>query len=198
MLIQREIFIFCTKGLYSGNASRNLLSYAKERGFDLRGYFECYMPGTDALLLFAKKGSVLERSLKAVRSKQMAQRVDEFISYIRGRSFVSIPSPKWYTMLDKSIIKPIERWMDDEHRIWVNQFHILPNRCNKCELCVHGCPRNNINLTEMGITFGMDCDVCLRCIHRCPTEAIQLGERTLNTVRYIPKRDLRLNYLSKF
>ena len=190
----RGIFVFCTKGLYSGNATRNVLSFAHNRGFEPRGFYECYMPGTDALLLLAKKGSVLERSLKAVYSKQITDKVDELIAYIEGGPGLTVPSPKWYTMLDKSIVKPIERWMDDEHRIWVQRFHILSSRCNKCELCVHGCPRNNIHLTETGITFGNECDICFRCIHRCPTEAIQIGDRTLHTVRYIPKRDLRVTH----
>jgi flavodoxin len=144
----RPMFLFCTKGFYSGNAARNVLSFAKESGFEPRGGFECFMPSTDALVLFAGKGTILERALKAGRSARIAEKAEALIGRVVNGSDYAIPGPKWYTLLDDHLVRPLERRLSNEHKVFAARLHTLRNRCNQCELCVHGCPRNNIELTE--------------------------------------------------
>jgi len=68
---KRPIFIFCTKGLYSGNATKNIINISIGRNFQPVGFIEFYMPGTDFLILFAKKGSFTERFLKFIHSRNI-------------------------------------------------------------------------------------------------------------------------------
>jgi len=184
----RSIFFYCTKGLYSGNAMRSIIALSAKRHFIFRGLMEFYMPGTDALLFFARKGSLLERLLKAIHSRRIESRISEFVSSLDEGSDLSPPPAKWYTALDNWIVKPLEIRANNKYRDYVGQFHTMTDRCTECRLCVKACPRSNISASDKGIEFGENCDVCLKCIHRCPAEAIQIGEKTLNTVRWNPEK----------
>lgn len=188
----RPIFFYCTKGMYSGNAVRNLISLSLERDFVPRGHMEFYMPGSDALLLFARKGSVVERLLKAVHTRKIDIKINRFLSSLSDGSRAPVPPRKWYTALDDGVVKYFEAKATDGYRIFVGQFRSLEDRCIRCELCVGDCPRNNIELTDAGIEFGDSCDRCFRCIHHCPTEAIQIAGKTVDTVRYRPMKDLTI------
>lgn len=189
----RGIFVFCTKGLYSGNAVRNVSLFAEERGFELRGFLEITMPGTDGLILFARKGSITERCLKAMKSRHISDKAERFIARLESGSKANIPAEKWYSGIDESVVHPLENRFSNQHRNWIGLFHSMADRCTRCGLCVRECPQENISMTEQGVEFGLNCDVCFRCIHRCPTEAIQIGDRTLLTTRYRPERDLRID-----
>ena len=51
----RPIFFFTTKGLYSGNAIRNIIDYSIDRNFNPVGSIEFFMPGTDFLICSQRK-----------------------------------------------------------------------------------------------------------------------------------------------
>ena len=153
----RGMFIFCTKGLYSGNAVRNVASLAVARGFEFRGNLEIIMPGTDGLILYARKASLTERFLKAIVSRRISEKVERFISLLETGVHGKIPSEKWYTLLDDSIVRPLEIRFNNRYRNWIGQFHSMADRCTRCLECVRGCPRENIRLTEQGVIFGLFC-----------------------------------------
>jgi ferredoxin len=187
----RSIFFYCTKGLYSGNAMRHILALSERRSFVPRGVIEFTMPGTDALLFFAAKGSNRERLLKAIYTRKIASKIEDFVARLGAVQRLTVPREKWYTGIDEKIVEPLEIRANNAYRDFIGQFHTIGERCNECLLCVNSCPRNNIRLSGDGIQFRSDCDVCLRCIHRCPTEAIQIGTKTLNTVRWNPAKEWR-------
>jgi len=186
---KRSIFLYCTKGLYSGNAMRNILALSEQRSFVPRGGIEFTMPGTDALLFFAAKGSNLERMLKAIHTRKIASKIGDFVARLEAARSLTFPPVKWYTSIDERIVKPLEIRANNKYEDFIGQFHIVNERCNECLLCVKACPRDNIRSSGHGIEFGADCDVCLGCIHRCPTEAIQIAAKTLDTVRWNPSRE---------
>jgi flavodoxin/ferredoxin len=180
---KRPVFFFATKGLYSGNAVRNVMMVSNTRNFKPVGSIEFFMPGTDFLILFAKKNSLEEKILKRIHSRNMEQRVDRFVRDIQKCTTVIPPSSKWYTRWDDRFVKSLENQYDNHHRNYIGKFHAMANRCIQCLKCVDGCPRNNIQLNG-AITFGDNCDVCFGCIHNCPTESIQIENLTVNKVRY--------------
>jgi flavodoxin/ferredoxin len=180
---KKPIFFFTTKGMYSGNALRNLMEVAKERNFQNIGFIEFFMPGTDFLILFAKKNSLMEHSLKRIHSRQIDQKIDHFVASITKNSSVKMPPKKWYTFLDDRIVKYFEDKYDNHHRAYIGQFYSDPETCTQCMRCVNGCPQHNIVLNGQ-IRFGLDCDVCFNCVHNCPTESIQIGEITQENARY--------------
>jgi len=182
----RKLFSFCTKGMYSGNASRNIQLFAKQKMFRFAGNLELYMPGSDALALIAEKGSLTERILKGVQSRKIRNKIERFLESTYQSPGLQVNNPKWYTFLDSIIVKPLERYFTENYRIFVSRFHVIQESCDQCRLCVENCPNINIRLVADKITFGANCSFCLRCIHRCPHEAIQIRDRTENKVKYRP------------
>ncbi len=183
----KEVFTFCTKGMYSGNVSRDVQEHCRRTGFSPAGNFEVRMPGTDVLLLFAKKGSRTERFVKRMGSRKIVAKARRFVQTVLKNPGTPVPSPKWYTWLDEKVMRPLERLFTKNYQVFKGKYRVLTERCTGCGLCVRDCPEGNITFQDEGIVFGDRCDSCLRCIHHCPTEAIQLGDKTLNTSRYWPK-----------
>lgn len=49
-------------------------------------------------------------------------------------------------------------------------------KCIGCNLCVKGCPAQNITVKESGgLKFGSHCTMCCRCTMNCPANAISMG-----------------------
>lgn len=184
----RPIFFFATKGLYSGNAVRMIAEQALRQGFSCIGSLELWMPGVDALILLARKGSVTERMLKRIHSRDIPVRIEGFSDRVLLQVPQPLPGEKWYGRLDEMVVKSAEKRFDDEHRALIGSFRVDDAACIACLQCVALCPRGNI--TYQGrIGFGMECDVCFGCVHRCPVEAIQIGDTTDDKARY-PEVDL--------
>ncbi len=190
----RKVFSFCTKGMYSGNITREILLRCASSGLVPAGHFEARMPGTDALLLFARKGSLTEKIIKKMASQHLIRKVTQFVETVLTTEGIPLPRPKWYTPIEDWVIRPLERKVTHDYRVFRQGYRVMEGRCTQCLLCVKGCPEGNIHFRDGRIFFGDRCDICLRCIHHCPTEAIQIGEKTLKTVRYRPfvTDDLRI------
>ena len=179
----RPIFFFVTKGMYSGNAVRNMMRFSLAQNFTPVGAIEFFMPGTDFLMLFAKQDSPTERLLKKIHSNNIDERLDHFVDNLLGKSSAEIPDRKWYSGFDDFVVKRLETIYDNQHKDCIGQFYSNPDTCNGCMKCVNSCPRKNIILNDH-IKFGDDCDVCFKCIHNCPTESIQIGTITKGNARY--------------
>ena len=179
----RSIFFFATKGLYSGNAVRNIMDFSAAQNFQPVGSIEFFMPGTDFLILFAKKDSFTERFLKRIHSRNIDEKISSFMKRVQGSAPAKRPFRKWYTLFDDYIVKKLETMYDNHHRDYIGQFYSRADTCIECMKCVKGCPRHNITFYEH-IKFGVNCDVCFYCIHNCPTDSIQIGEITEGNVRY--------------
>jgi ferredoxin len=179
----RPVFFFCTKGLYSGNATRNIMKFSIDGNFQPVGFIEFYMPGTDFLILFAKKGSFFEKFLKFIHSRKIDKKIDKFTKELQLSKTTKIPFGKWYMLPDELIVKKLETLYNNQHQAYIEQFYSNPNICIECMMCVESCPRNNITFNKH-IQFGSNCDVCFHCIHHCPVEAIQIGDISEGNVRY--------------
>ncbi len=179
----KPVFFFTTKGLYSGNAVRDLMEVAAQQNFRPAGFIEFFMPGTDFLILFAKKNSWMEGFLKRIHSRHIDEKINQFVASLQNESTTKPPRPKWYTAFDNFIVKKLEDKYDNHHRAYIGQFYSKPETCIECMKCVNGCPRHNIALNGQ-IEFGLDCDVCFNCVHNCPTESIQIGTITQDKTRY--------------
>ncbi len=183
----RKFFTFSTKGLYSGNASKEIQAIAKERFFTPIGNLEFYMPGSDALALMAKKNSLTEKVLKCIHSKNIRTKVEIFINSIDNLKKTEEIQSKWYMPLDNRIVKPLERYFTNSYQVFIGKFTTNKARCDLCLHCVKNCPNLNISITGNTIIFGSNCSFCLRCIHQCPQEAIEITNKTENKVKYHPK-----------
>ncbi|MCP3943797.1 MAG: hypothetical protein GY710_20280 [Desulfobacteraceae bacterium] len=179
----KSIFFFATKGLYSGNAVKNIMAFSITQNFQPIGSIEFFMPGTDFLTLFAKKSSHTEKLLKRIHSRDIDNKIKNFAARIQNSLPAKIPYKKWYTFFDEYTVKKLERMYDNHHKNYIDQFYSNPEICIECMACTRGCPRNNITF-DGHIKFGTNCDVCFRCINHCPPESIQIGNITKGNARY--------------
>lgn len=183
----KKLFTFCTKGLYSGNAAKEIQLLAKEKQFSLVGNLELYMPGSDVLALIAKKESLAECMFKSIHSRKIKTKIEFFLSSIYKSQAIGVQKVKWYIPFDKGIVKPLEYYFTNNYQIFIDRFSTNQELCDLCQFCVKNCPNSNITLNNDKIIFGSNCSFCLRCIHRCPQEAIQIKNKTENKVKYRPR-----------
>ena len=94
---KRPIFFFTTKGMYSGNAMRNIMAFSESREFRPVGFAEFFMPGTDFLILFAKKDSLMEKMLKRIHSRDIGRKINMLVEKAEGALPAKLPQKKWYT-----------------------------------------------------------------------------------------------------
>jgi flavodoxin/ferredoxin len=179
----RPIMVFCTKGLYSGNALKCIHKKSLENNFIPIGFLDILMPGTDLLTYVVKANSFAEKIFANIHSPNIIKKINVFISKIKVNKLVKKIYTKWYTLLDDLIVKKLELKADNDHKDWIGKFIVNNENCIKCMKCVKRCPRENIKLNN-SIIFGMNCDVCLYCINNCQRRAININQKTIDKVKY--------------
>jgi flavodoxin len=175
--------VFLTKGLYSGNAYKNVHEKLVVNKFLPIGYIELFMPGTDLLTLAINENSFLEKIAVGIHSMNIGKRINRFLEKINANKTIEKVKKKWYTIFDDNIVKKMEMKADDRHRDWIKYFVVNKVNCIQCMKCIKGCPRNNIGFNDV-IFFNKKCDVCFYCINNCPIGAISLSKIVNNKVRY--------------
>ena len=178
----KPIAFFCTKAFASADAIRELSLVAISKNMTTVGRKEFYMPGTDLLGMFAKKGSKTETIAKFFHSRHIGKKLDRFIHKIEQQKRQRI-ARKWYVYLSPLIPKKWKQSFHDQYSRFVPQFFSQPDICIECMKCVKECPRDNIRFDEV-IKFDLNCDMCLHCLHHCLVDSIQVGDFTKGTVRY--------------
>jgi len=178
----KSISFFCTKAFASGNSILELSSLSKKQNLETIATLELYMPGTDALIFFAKPNSLSEKVLKFFHSRNIDKKVDIFVSKIIKKQ-KSVIRQKWYTYFSFLIPQKAKDKFHSQYTKYVPEFYSQSDICIECMKCVNECPRENIRLDEY-IKFDLNCDMCLHCVHHCPTESIQIGNFTQGNVRY--------------
>jgi ferredoxin/flavodoxin len=178
----KPISFFCTKAFTSGESIKELNQLAFKKNLITTSIMELYMPGTDALVFFAKPNSLTEKIIKFFHSRNIDKKVTIFISNILKNKTIKIKQ-KWYTYLSFLISKKTKDNFHAQYTKYIPQFYSQTDICIECMKCVNECPRDNIRFDEY-IKFDLNCDMCLHCVHHCPTQSIQIGDLTQGNVRY--------------
>lgn len=181
-------YLFCTAGVYSGNALHQAAGLLKTADCRVAGWADVTMPGSDALA-FMKKDSPAAKKLCS-RDFSRIEPLDRLIEKIRldfaaGENHmqrirdVRIPIKLIGTMADGVVhvsYTPLRKWM-------TRKFYADDN-CIRCGYCEKICPAGNIRVTDEGVRFDGNCFLCMRCVHQCPQEAIQFGNKTVGKLRW--------------
>ena len=178
----KPISFFCTKAFASGESIKELSDLSQRKDLQTLASLELYMPGTDALVFFAKPNSLNEKILKLFHSRNIDKKIDTFIFQIL-KNKKSVISQKWYTYFSFLIPQKIKENFHSQYTKYIPEFYSQTDICIECMKCVNECPRDNIRLDEY-IKFDLNCDMCLNCVHHCPTQSIQIGNFTQGNVRY--------------
>jgi len=177
----KPIAYFNTKAFISGDSIFELVEISNAKGLKCVASQDFYMPATDALVLFAKKGSRTEKVLKYFHTRGINSKLEKFVDRIEEGKELKV-TKKWYDVLSVLIPDSVKKSFHDQYTKYIPEFYSINDVCIECMLCVNGCPRENIRFEE-GIKFDLNCDMCLSCIHHCPVDAIQIGNMTQGNVR---------------
>ena len=178
----KAISFFCTKAFASGESIKELSQLAIKKDLNTISKMELYMPGTDAIVFFAKVNSLTEKIIKFFHSRNIDKKVNIFISNILKNKTIIIKQ-KWYSYLSFLIPQKTKDSFHAQYTKYIPQFYSQSDICIECMKCVNECPRDNIRFDEY-IKFDLNCDMCLHCVHHCPTQSIQIGDFTQGNVRY--------------
>ena len=178
----KPIAFFCTKAFASADAIRELSLVAKSKNMSIVEEKEFYMPATDLLGMFAKKGSRTEKITKFFHSRHIGKKLDVFINHMLQKKSHTV-AKKWYVYLSPLVPAKWKEGFHAQYSRYVPEFFSQPDICIECMKCVNECPRDNIRFDEV-IKFDLNCDMCLHCLHHCPVDSIQVGSYTKGTVRY--------------
>jgi ferredoxin/menaquinone-dependent protoporphyrinogen IX oxidase len=178
----KPISFFCTKAFASAEAIKELSELSNKQNLQVISTMELYMPATDALVLFAKQNSWIEKILKFFHSRNIDKKINEFVSKLLKSKPIYIKQ-KWYTHLSFLIPQKIKNDFHAQYTKYIPQFYSQTDICIECMKCVKECPRDNIRFDEY-IKFDLNCDMCLHCVHHCPTQSIQIGSLTQGNTRY--------------
>jgi NAD-dependent dihydropyrimidine dehydrogenase PreA subunit len=186
---QRGVFVYCTKGAFSGNAVTKVLRRMEQRGYVSFGGASVGMPGSDALS-FVGQNSWMARAARnkdydhlkqadALRTRVM----DAIQQLAAGRptgQLRNAPKARLTGIILGWFVYKLYQWLERRLR----QHFWVDDRCSVCGYCVDICPTGNIRIVAEHPNFGNRCQLCLRCIHRCPQQAIQIGKHTVGKFRW--------------
>ena len=179
----RPVMMFFSRGLYSGNAFKNIHRVSTDKEFVPIGYLKLLMPGADFLTSTVKAGSFSERLYTSIHSKNIREKIKKNADKAMKNKEIKTVHAKWYTFFDEQILKKLEIKANNAYKDWIKDFSADTEKCIQCMKCVNGCPRNNIKYVDK-ILFGTNCDVCLYCISNCSKTAINISQKTIGKTRY--------------
>ena len=185
----KGVFIFCTMGLWGGNAIRKIYKPFQNKGYYFLGSQSVVMPGTDGLAMLDKKSKYVKKALE--KDYNYFPKLDKFTTKIldianrlsSGENIEELSIKPPFKIAATIIGAPF-------HFLYLIMVNFMKKKfyatedCTICELCVKNCPVQNISIIDKEIVFGDQCVMCLRCIHQCPVEAIQIGKLTLGKFRW--------------
>ena len=185
----KGVFIYCTMGLWDGNAIRKIYKPFQKKGYHFLGSRSIVMPGTDGLVTLNEESRYVKKALE--KDYKILPKVDKFTSRIIN---IATKLSSGEKLEDLSIKPPFKLFSTiigpPFHLLYLIMVNFMKKRfyatkdCTLCEICVKNCPVQNISIIDKEIVFGDQCIMCLRCIHQCPAEAIQIGKMTLGKFRW--------------
>lgn len=169
--------VLATQWMFSGDGGAYLGRILKKCKMDVIAidHFKTNNNISDVSMLKIKNGK--DNDLLKAR---LNQQIELFaIDYVNGRyrkigdnatsillgAFQRIPFSKWERKLAKNV-------------------KIDSGKCTLCNVCVNGCPTNNLFNDEIKIGQNGNCTICYKCVNACPERAISIMSKNKPLVQY--------------
>lgn len=162
ILVEKKLIILCTQMMFSGDGARA---------------FARLLPGCDSRVIYAEHFNMPnnisnfwlfpvregERRRKQAAAERKLDRVCRDIQsgVVRRRGW------SWFSALLGKLQNTY--WPAIEGK-QAGSFK-ADGDCNRCGLCVHRCPVQNLELSETGVVQKNNCILCYRCVNLCPQQA---------------------------
>lgn len=173
----KELIIFCTQLLFSGDGARVFTELLAGVAVDIRYAEHFNMPNNicNFFLFPLASPAKLQRNIKKADTKlsRACQNISARVVKKRGFNPLSRYMGLW---IQRAHFKALEKKAAGDVRI--------SSECILCGKCVRICPMNNLKLSDQGIAQQGQCTLCYRCVNQCPQKAITVLVHTKVTKQY--------------
>jgi len=160
----KQIIIFCTQLIFSGDGSRVLVDIFPNDFIKVIYAEHFFMPNNVVnffLLPLTNDRKIKRCIINAERKmKFVCDNIKNGIIKKRGFNIVS----RLLGLVQGIFMPGIEKKA-------LSSF-IINKNCNKCRICIPICPMNNLEYQNEKIVHKFNCTICYRCINKCPQKAI--------------------------
>lgn len=165
--IGREVFIFCTQLMFSGDGAMVFAGELEEKGYHTLWSVHFRMPNNICV-------SVLPIPYKTDRKKidrrlaKTEKRIESFTAALSSGKKFSQGKSRCSTFLGRLQRNPFRRMWERLR----NDVSIDFEKCILCYRCVDICPSGNLIREGDTITTTGSCVLCERCYNFCPVQAV--------------------------
>jgi formate hydrogenlyase subunit 6/NADH:ubiquinone oxidoreductase subunit I/menaquinone-dependent protoporphyrinogen IX oxidase len=176
----RNVFVFTTYGLYTGNSLRIAIKALKKKNLICVDYKKFRGPASDGALFFPPFKFIFRYG------RNVNERLNKFIDSIYKKSRINgnqanngklkykIPFYKLYAPFNGFL----KLFAVPAYNGYIRSMHVDHKECTICRICERNCPRDCWTYEDDKIHLNSsNCELCLKCIHNCPTNAILINEK---------------------
>ncbi|MCR6545981.1 EFR1 family ferrodoxin [Dehalobacterium formicoaceticum] len=180
----KNVFIICTMGLFSGDGAGCSARLLKRYGANIVGGLHLKMPDCKGDVKLLKKSLEENKQLVKSADNKIKDAVD---SIKRGRA----TKDGLNILCHAAGLFGQRLWFYKKTLNYTNKLKIDKRMCIGCSRCVSLCPMSNLSIFNQKASADSKCTMCYRCISNCPQKAITLlGKEVI-------EQCLMENYLAK-
>ncbi len=165
-LDNKEIIIFCTQLMFSGDGARVFTDLLKGNKYKVIYAEHFNMPNniSNTSIFKVTNGNENHKVVDKVNKKliRVCYNIKNDIIYKKGFNIFSyllgLLQRPFFIRYENKLIRTLE----------------ISNECNNCKLCINICPTKNLYLKDNKIQDKNKCTLCYRCVNICPQKAIRL------------------------
>lgn len=163
----KNIFIICTMGLFSGDGAGVSARLLKKYGATIIGGFHIKMPDCICDV------KVLKRS--SSENKKIIQNANDKLKHsVQMLKNGKTPKEGLNFLYHLAGLFGQRLWFFHKTRYYSTDLHIDKNTCIGCGKCISLCPMKNLAIRQGEVYSSGKCTMCYRCINYCPKKAITL------------------------
>ena len=163
----KDIFIICTMGLFSGDGAGCSARLFKKYGANIVGGLHLKMPdciGDEKLLKKSK-----EDNIKLI--KEATIKIENAVDSLKKGKPTKEGLNIFYHIAG---LFGQRLWFYNKTKNYTDKINIDESKCVGCGLCVKLCPMKNLELSNGKIKSKSKCTMCYRCLNNCSKEAITI------------------------
>lgn len=169
----KNIFIICTMGLFSGDGAGVSARLLKKYGANIKGGIHIKMPDCICDVKILKHSSSKNKKIVQDANNKLKRTVQ---SIKNGKP----PKEGLNFLYHLAGLFGQRLWFFNKTRYYSSDLNIDKNACIGCGKCISLCPMKNLAIQHGKVYSSGKCTMCYRCINQCPQKAITLiGNRVV-------------------
>lgn len=163
----KNVFIICTMGLFSGDGTGCSARLLKKYGANILGGLHVKMPDCIGDVKLLKKTHEENKTV----IKEAETKIEQALINIKEGKYPKEGLGFFYHIAG---LFGQRLWFYNKTLKLRDKLKINKDKCISCGICSKNCPTDNIKMIDNTPVPQRDCTSCYRCISNCPKQAITL------------------------